>query len=112
MPDSRNRKSIDMPRESLPLPALTAGLIARLRKGVELVKAHAAPADIITYLETGIAPDGAEADDASLEAVTRRHILHVLRSVGGSRPKAAAILGVNRSTVYNRLREWGMTDAP
>jgi DNA-binding NtrC family response regulator len=39
----------------------------------------------------------------SLEEVQRRHILRVLDLVGGSKARAAAILGVGRATIYHLL---------
>jgi len=42
-----------------------------------------------------------------LDEVERRYILHVLDAVGGSRTEAARILGVDRKTLYRRLRSYG-----
>lgn len=46
---------------------------------------------------------------APLEEVERRYILHVLRAVGGNRGLAAQILGLDRKTLYRKLR--GYKDA-
>jgi DNA-binding NtrC family response regulator len=46
--------------------------------------------------------------DASLEAVTRRHILQVLEHAKGNRLQAARMLGITRSTLYKRLGEYGV----
>lgn len=43
-----------------------------------------------------------------LEEVERRHISHVLRSVGGKREKAAAILGITSRTLYRKLKEYDL----
>jgi len=43
---------------------------------------------------------------ARLEDVERRYILHVLKSVGGNRTQAARILGLDRKTLYRRLRQY------
>ena len=47
----------------------------------------------------------------SLEEVERRYILHVLAAVGGSRSQASAILGLDRKTLYRRLKAYGLGDA-
>jgi DNA-binding NtrC family response regulator len=44
---------------------------------------------------------------ATLEEVVRRHILRTLESVGGNQVKAAKILGIDRRTLYSKLRQWG-----
>ena len=42
-----------------------------------------------------------------LERIERRYILHVLQSVDGNRMFAARILGLNRNTLYRKLRHHG-----
>ena len=54
--------------------------------------------------------DLAEPTDAALlpmEEVERRHILRVLAAVGGSKAAAAAVLGLDRSTLYRKLDQYG-----
>jgi two-component system response regulator HydG len=45
---------------------------------------------------------------APLEAVERRYILHVLEVVGGNRTLAARTLGLDRKTLYRKLRQYGV----
>jgi two-component system response regulator HydG len=48
----------------------------------------------------------------SLEELQRRHILRVLQAVGGSKPRAAEILGIGRATLYqilSRMKEGNET---
>jgi two-component system NtrC family response regulator len=40
----------------------------------------------------------------SLRAIEQQHILAVLQYVGGSRTRAAEILGIGRKTLYRKLR--------
>ncbi len=47
----------------------------------------------------------------SLREVERRHIQRVLRAVGGNRQEAARILGIDRSTLYRRMRRLAPSDA-
>jgi len=39
-----------------------------------------------------------------LDEVERRHILKVLKHVGGNRTQAAKVLGVDPKTLYNKLK--------
>ncbi len=45
----------------------------------------------------------------SLDSVMKKHILKVLEMAGGNRQKAAEILGVDTSTVYRKLKEYGLS---
>jgi two-component system response regulator HydG len=44
---------------------------------------------------------------APLEEVERRYILHVLQSVGDNKALAARTLGLDRKTLYRKLRQYG-----
>ncbi len=46
----------------------------------------------------------------SLDEVRRRHVLVVLEACHGNRSEAAKILGVDRKTLYRRLRRWGVSE--
>ncbi len=43
-----------------------------------------------------------------LEVVERRHILRVFEAVSGNKSLAARILGLNRKTLYRKLKEYGV----
>jgi len=43
----------------------------------------------------------------TLEEMERRHVLAVLEAVEGNKRKAARVLGIDRSTLYARLRHYG-----
>ena len=56
-------------------------------------------------------PDGSMApqhigDTISLEEVERQHIAGVLRASDGNKNRAAKILGIDRSTLYNKLKKY------
>ncbi len=42
----------------------------------------------------------------TLEEVERRHIEHVMTAVGGQRTRAAEVLGINRTTLWKKLRQY------
>lgn len=59
-------------------------------------------------------PTSLRLEDVTRDAVgrvERDHIARVLSSVGGSRTRAAEILGISRSTLWDKLRRHGMDDS-
>jgi DNA-binding NtrC family response regulator len=46
----------------------------------------------------------------SLEDMERTHIEKVLQTVGGHRDKAAAILGITRSTLWRKIKKYGLAE--
>ena len=51
---------------------------------------------------------GDPAELVPLEEVERRYILHVLNSVQGNRTLAARSVGLDRKTLYRKLRQYGV----
>lgn len=49
----------------------------------------------------------ASLDDVSLAEVERRYILRILEKMSGHQIKTATILGIDRRTLYRRLRQYG-----
>jgi two-component system response regulator AtoC len=47
--------------------------------------------------------------EKTIEAVTKNHILNVLEETKGNISKAAAILGIRRMTLYNKLKKYDLT---
>jgi len=47
--------------------------------------------------------------EKTIEAVTKNHILNVLEETKGNISKAAAILGIRRMTLYNKLKKYDFT---
>ena len=45
-----------------------------------------------------------------MEDVEKRYVLHVLKSVGGNRSRAARILGFDRKTLYRKLLGYGVAE--
>jgi DNA-binding NtrC family response regulator len=52
---------------------------------------------------------GEAAELETLEALERRHILRVMDAVGDNRTLAARVLGIDRKTLYRKLRQYGET---
>lgn len=48
------------------------------------------------------------ANSLSLETVEREHIRRVMRMTGGNKVEAARLLGINRSTLYEKLQRYGL----
>lgn len=60
---------------------------------------------VMRYVATSSSPTGTSAGPhRSLREVEREHILAVLESVGGNKTKAAAILGIDRKSLRERLK--------
>ena len=64
-----------------------------------------------TAQEAGKAPPSGPllAGPMDLQSLEKRHILAVLDSVQGDKPRAAELLGVSRRTLERRVADWGST---
>jgi PAS domain S-box-containing protein len=61
------------------------------------------PADLLSAAERAV---GAAVEP--LAEVERKHILRVLAEAGGNKKRAAQMLGIDRSTLYARLKSYGL----
>jgi len=57
------------------------------------------------------APQDEDSDGKTIAAVERRHILRVLNETLWQRGQAATILGIHRTTLANKIREYGLANA-
>ncbi|MEQ9409245.1 MAG: sigma-54 dependent transcriptional regulator [Fuerstiella sp.] len=65
------------------------------------------PEHVRNYRQTRLTLDSLNPDELQpLEAVERRYIHYVLDSVQGNRTEAARILGIDRKTLYRRLKDY------
>jgi Nif-specific regulatory protein len=62
----------------------------------------AAPGDT----DNGPAPRAGGFVPATIEEIEKRHVLETLEAVGGNKTKAAAMLGIERSTLDRKLAKW------
>jgi DNA-binding NtrC family response regulator len=110
------RPGVRLSREALaalmshPFP----GNVRELENAIQAALALA-PGDVIG--EEDLRLDGSDqepqapAADLSLQQVEQQHIDRVLRSVSGNRREAARILGIDRSTLYRKMKQYATNEA-
>ena len=54
------------------------------------------------------APPAAPVTARTLSEMERDHILRILNTCGGNKKQAAEVLGIDRSTLYVKLRAYGV----
>ncbi len=59
--------------------------------------------DLPLRVENGSAPDS-----SSLEAMEKEHIIRVLREMDGNVTRSAKVLGIDRATLYNKMKKYGI----
>jgi len=110
---------------ALPCAAPWPGNVRQLENAIERAVLLArgpwiVPADLGPELQPapplGAAGDSLEGGPGSLrralEEPERRIILRALEMAGGRRQEAAALLGVNRTTLFNKMRKYGLLERP
>jgi len=90
------------------------GNVRELRNVLER-GAVVAQGDVIKSADLGLAPAPAKAASANppgepptLEDVERRHISEVLAHTAGNVSQAARLLGIDRVTLYNKIKKFGL----
>jgi DNA-binding NtrC family response regulator len=88
------------------------GNVRELRNAVERATVFAGgprltPADF-HFLDRSGAPAGTPEDLPTLRDLERLHVLRVLEATGGNKSRAARVLGIERSTLYEKLRSYGV----
>ncbi len=84
------------------------GNIRELRNTVER---HIALADgEVLHLDADLmnvqTDEGIDADAPTLEVLEKRYIMKILNRCNGNREQSAAILGINKSTLWRKLQSW------
>lgn len=88
------------------------GNLRQLRQVLEQAAARAGTEPIQPRHLPGAIRDASEGDVvrvASLEDMERRHIRDVLARTGGNRSKTATLLGIASSTLYEKMRKYGIS---
>ena len=52
--------------------------------------------------------EGGEKQDARLANIEKQYIQKVLKETSWRRTEAAKILGINRTTLYNKIKDYGL----
>lgn len=67
--------------------------------------------DLPTPLLGNVKSAAGSQDAHRLEDLERRAILNALQSAGGDRLRAAKLLGIGKTTIYRKLKEYGLEDS-
>ena len=91
------------------------GNVRELRNVIERAVILAAtdaigPADLDLPVDASEPPDSVPLPQGPvrLEDLEREHIARVLRQVGGSKTRAASLLGISRSTLWEKAKRYGI----
>jgi transcriptional regulator with PAS, ATPase and Fis domain len=79
-----------------------------IESAVALSSESVLTADDLASIPYGVsAPDAPDTNELiPLEEIERRAILHALQETGGDKPAAACLLGIGKTTLYRKLREY------
>lgn len=91
------------------------GNVRELENVIQAAIALAPPGEVITAADLGLddqqRPDRETDPTMSLKDLERRHILRVLEATGGNRIEAARLLGIDRTTLYRKMKQNASNDA-
>lgn len=91
------------------------GNVRELENVIQAAIALAPPGEIITAADLGLGdhrrPDGEVDSLVPLRDLEQRHIERVLEATGGNRVEAARILGIDRTTLYRKTKQFATEDA-
>jgi DNA-binding NtrC family response regulator len=89
------------------------GNVRELKNVIERALVLAAGGEILpsdlSFLPAPARDAGGEGFLQTLKDMEEKHIAHVLNSVGWNKSKAARVLGIERSTLYEKLRLYGLS---
>ncbi|MBL7208601.1 MAG: sigma-54-dependent Fis family transcriptional regulator [Dehalococcoidia bacterium] len=78
-----------------------------IERAVILAKDNTITLDDLCYQD--VAPAYSTAASKSLKELERHHIMHTLDGTQGNFARAARILGISRVTLYNKVKEYGLS---
>ncbi len=95
------------------LPGNARELEAVVERACVWARGHEVRPEHLAFLKAAILPEGAStrpprALDAQLDDVERRELLAALERCGGNKAEVARLLGVQRTTLYYRLKRLGI----
>jgi transcriptional regulator with GAF, ATPase, and Fis domain len=85
-----------------------------IKRVVALARGDCIQVSELRYRPKGLAPQVPERAPASsgefvpLEELERRHVLEALRRTDGNKARAAQLLGINKATVFRKLKNYGL----
>ena len=82
-----------------------------LAKGTELRPEHLLMPGLNPGQPNAEPTEGGVGDDLTVAELERLHVLAVLKRVGGNQKQAAQILSVSKSTLWRKLKEYGVDAA-
>jgi transcriptional regulator with PAS, ATPase and Fis domain len=95
-----------------PWPGNVRELENAIERAVVLASDTITPADLPVYVQCGIMADpaGAPGQASTTSEIERAHILDVLTRCHGNLSRAAAVLGIGRTTLWRKLRRYRGVD--
>ena len=81
----------------------------------DAIAADLLPPEIAAQAAAGPQPEAAGADktlSARVAGAERETIIEALERAGGNRTRAARLLGISRAGLYNKLKQYGLGNAP
>ena len=91
------------------------GNVRELENVIQAAIALAPPGEVITADDLGLGdhrrPDGGLDPLGSLKDLESKHIQKVLKATGGNRLEAARVLGIDRTTLYRKMKQIATYDA-
>lgn len=106
--DSLSREAVDF-LNSYSWPGNVRELQNAMERAVVLCKSRQIGLDDISFLQAGNPEISA---DLTVDEVVRVHIERVLKASGGNISKAAEVLGLHRSTLHKKLKEYKIAAPP
>ena len=92
------------------------GNVRELENIIQAAIALAPPGEVITAADLGLGDQRRRSDGepdplVPLKDLEHRHIRRVLEATGGNRVEAARILGIDRTTLYRKLKHIATDEA-
>ena len=87
---------------------LGPGAYERILAEYDVITVADLPTKVQAYQPSHVLVPGDDASElVALDEVERRYILRVMEAVGGNRTRASEVLGVDRKTLYSKLKSYG-----